>query len=123
MIEVWKPLPGYEGWYEISSKGRVKRVAPGCGTRVGKILKNRITKDGYAYVIVNRRGEAKDLRIGRLVCEAFNGPCPEGKQCNHKDGVKLNDTPTNLEWVTPSENITHSVYVLGNPCYGYVIKK
>jgi hypothetical protein len=123
VTEVWKPLPKYKGWYEISSNGRVKRIAPGCGTRVGKILKRRLTRDGYAYVRVNKKGISKDLRIGKSVCEAFHGPCPKGKQCNHKDGVKLNDVPENLEWATPSENITHSVFVLGNPCFGHTLKK
>lgn len=55
------------------------------------------------------------LLVHRLVCEAFNGPAPSSKhQVNHKNGIKDDNRPSNLEWVTHKENGVHSATVLNN---------
>lgn len=69
-------------------------------------------KQGYKYAVIRYRGTNVNKAIHRIVAEAFI-PNPDGKpQVNHKDGNKLNNTVSNLEWVTAKENTRHSVYVL-----------
>src|SRR4051794_959304 len=96
----WRPIKGYEGLYEVSNDGRVRRVQ--------QCLKPAYTK-GYAHVTLCKEGEVRTLRITRLVAETFI-PNPEGKpQVNHKNGNPANDSITNLEWATASENTQHAV--------------
>lgn len=110
--EVWRPVAGYEGVYEVSSRGRIKRVLAGQGTRVGTILKGRITK-GYLYVNLCLNGKRRGYRINRLVCEAFHGPS-FGRESNHRNGIKTDNRSRNLEWSTHSQNNLHKTRVLGH---------
>lgn len=106
--EVWKPIPGYEGLYEVSNKGRVKRLEQDIICKNGvkrhkkeRILKGTVQNNGYLYV--NLYDGPK--RVHRLVAEAFI-PNPEGKpQVNHKDEDKTNNHVENLEWMTAKENL------------------
>jgi hypothetical protein len=101
-----------DGCYEVSSIGAVRRAKPEANTYPGKMLKVHVDRFGYASVFLYRNGVKGHYRVGRLVAEAWLGPCLEGRQVNHKDGVKGHDYPKNLEWVTPSENTRHA-YSLG----------
>jgi NUMOD4 motif-containing protein/HNH endonuclease len=101
--EIWKPVLGYEGLYEVSNQGRVK------GLKRGKLLGVFLDPlRGYPKVVLHRNSIAKAVFVHRLVAGAFIGPLPEGKQVNHKDGTKTHNAPTNLEYVTPSENAKHA---------------
>lgn len=92
--------------YAVSSFGRVMRTVSGTGTYPGKLLKARITTTGYVqFVLLNRI----HMLSHRLVAEAFIGPAPEGMHVNHLDGVKCNNHVSNLEYVTPMENIQHAM--------------
>ena len=115
MIEEWKPIIGYEGYYEISNCSNVKRLA-----RVGKhsiygkmniseiILKQNKTEKGYLSVTLTKNGNRKVYRCHRLVAIHFI-PNPDNKpEVNHKDGVKTNNYDWNLEWATHKENIIHA---------------
>jgi hypothetical protein len=110
MVERWKEVFG--GYYEVSSIGRVRRMRPGRGTNVGKIRKCGFDKDGYLAVALYIKGRAVRILVHRLVAKAFIGPCPKGKEVNHKDGVKKNCHWTNLEYLTKSQNQLHA-YRLG----------
>lgn len=111
MQEVWKPIPGYEGFYEVSNVGNVRRI-PGFHCKTYKILKPKITHDGYHETALCKNHKYKYIRTHRLVAMVFCEK-PEGKtEVNHIDGDKLNNCAENLEWVTSSENQKHA-YRLG----------
>lgn len=115
--ERWLPVVGYEGVYEVSSLGRVKRVKAATGAKVGRILRHRYGSGGYAQVALSCKCKALKLPVHWLVCAAFIGPRPEGKHINHKNGVPDDNRVENLEYVTLQENILHSRRVLGK-CVG-----
>lgn len=113
MKEIWKDIKGYDGLYQVSNTGRVRSS--------NGIMKSRVS-GCYPRIKLCNNGASEHLFVHRLVAEAFI-PNPENKsQVNHKDGNKLNNVVSNLEWVTPSENAIHSHRVLGhkayNPCLG-----
>src|SRR5699024_1760168 len=105
-VEVWEPIKGYEESYLVSNLGRVKSK-PRTGTR-GGILKELYSSWQYNRVNLYKNGGMNSFTIHRLVAQAFL-PNPENKpQVNHKDGNKLNNALSNLEWVTQSENQLHA---------------
>lgn len=115
VFEVWLPVRGYEGLYEVSHLGRVRsvdrKVEYSDGrtvTKRGKILSISAGKNGYENVRLYKDKKAKNHSVHRLVAEAFISN-PEGKsQVNHKDRNPLNNDFTNLEWVTHQENADHA---------------
>lgn len=103
--EVFKPVLGYEGRYEISNYGRVKSIFPK-SIRILKYSNSNI--GGYYPYHLSKDSKIKVTSAHRLVAEAFI-PNPENKpQVNHKDGDKSNNHVSNLEWVTAKENIQHA---------------
>jgi hypothetical protein len=114
MNEIWRPVVGFEGVYEVSDHGRVKRIMGGRGAVTGKILSlNRLNKKGYATVwlhkFINGVQVKKFMTTHHVVAAAFLPPQPTpDHQVNHKDGVKTNNCADNLEWVTNQENMDHS---------------
>ena len=111
VLEEWKPVYGYEGFYEVSTEGRVRSLPR--ATTNGGILKPIYSKDGYASVHLSREGHDKIKRINRLVAEAFI-PNPENKpEVNHLNGIRDDNRLCNLEWATTSENNLHACRVLG----------
>lgn len=98
--EVWIDIPGFPG-YEVSSFGRVrswKRSRP-------IILAQMICCEGYAKLSLSRNGHTTQHRVNRLVLESFVGPCPEGYQSSHENGVRSDNRLSNLSWKTPLENM------------------
>lgn len=109
--ETWKPAIGYEGAYEVSSYGRVRSVRPPDSNRrtpIGYIIKPRVNK-GYYSVWLWKGGKNKANRVHHLVLEAFCRSRPDGYQANHINGQKLDNRCSNLEWVTPSQNMQHAI--------------
>jgi len=113
--EEWRPVVGWEGLYAVSNMGRVMRVCGGTrNTRAGRILKPQPTHDGYLNVSLHRGGGVFGrLYVARMVAFAFLPRKAGRDQVNHIDGVKTNNTTSNLEWVNASENSRHSCTVLG----------
>lgn len=109
MVEEWREVPGFEGKYEISSFGRLKRIESNrhVGNGNTAILRERIST-GFVSDHGYRRttlGSNHKRYIHQLVCEAFHGPCPEGKnQVAHYDGNKQNNRFDNLRWVDWQDN-------------------
>jgi len=110
--ETWKPVVGYEWYYEVSDEGNVRTVGRYINSRTfrdSRMLKKKITKNGYESVGLRKDGKTKRLGVHRLVAQAFI-PNPFGKsEVNHIDGNKRNNAVSNLEWVSRSENMVHSV--------------
>jgi hypothetical protein len=113
--EVWKPIDGFEGAYEVSNFGRVKSIKRLRRTKGGgvtfvseRMLKPAIDHFGYCKVVLTKNGKRHYYKVHRLVAIAFI-PNPENKpEVNHKDGDKTNNCITNLEWNTPTENKRHA---------------
>jgi hypothetical protein len=127
MSEIWKDIPEFEGFYQASNLGRIKRLFGVIKTKKRKRLtwysmsekcetltvQERILSpgkdfNGYFKVNLNKNGKSKNYFVHRLVALAFI-PNPENKpQVNHKDLDKINNNLSNLEWVTHQENISHA---------------
>jgi hypothetical protein len=106
--EEWRAVVGLEGWYEVSSHGRVRRVMPAKGTVVGTIIKPTLSTRDRIQVTLSRNGKQKTYPVHRLVASAFLGPCPDDKETNHIDYDHKNNRADNLEYITRQENMTHS---------------
>lgn len=105
--EEWKPVFGYEGIYEISNYGRVKRACSGKGTYTGKIIKSYVIDPGYSRVGLTKNAKTKSKYVHQLVMLSFVGECPEGLEVNHRDGDRANPRLNNLEYISRSENLLH----------------
>ena len=111
MREVFEDLKGYEESYQISDFGRIftKRRLVGNQIYYGKELVPQLTNDGYLKITLCKNGESKKFYLHRLVAIQFIDNNTNLPQVNHKDGNKLNNTVTNLEWCTKIENQNHAV--------------
>jgi hypothetical protein len=109
MEEVWKPIKGYEGLYEISNLGRIKSLPkPNYKSKI-KILKPPLNTYGYCYVTFFKDKHKYNYLIHRLVLQAFIGY--SDMQCNHKNGIKTDNRLENLEYCTQSENMIHAYQI------------
>ncbi len=112
--EIWKDIIEYEGLYQVSNYGRIRSLETfvnhryGKRIRKGKIKTLAVNKGGYHTVNLFKDNETKMLKAHRALMQAFV-PNPENKRTvNHKDGNKLNNHISNLEWATHKENNIHA---------------
>ena len=109
MQEIWKDIPGFENKYQVSNIGNVRSLSYLGHPGKIHIIKQQHTYDGYCRVPLMRDGKKHCVTTHILVAKTFI-PNPYNKQqVNHKDGNKNNNCVDNLEWVTPKENIEHSI--------------
>lgn len=111
MSELWKDINGYEGLYQISNKGKIRKlrfINNICNKEKIFELTPQIINSGYQKVMLYKNGEYKNALVHRLVAEAFVENPDNKKIVNHKDGDKTNNYADNLEWVTHGENMTHA---------------
>jgi hypothetical protein len=110
MKEKWKDIDSHKGIYKVSNLGRVRRVIASNTGKAGMILSP--INERYQKVGLWKRGRMTPSLIHRLVATAFVINPRNKKTVNHKDGNRYNNISTNLEWVTPSENMMHAKRVL-----------
>lgn len=115
MQEIWKDVPGWVGFYQVSNSGRVRSLPRiiiwvDKGIRrprplKGKILKQQISTKGYRKVSLTKPGKRTQPLVHDLVLTAFRGPKPKELQACHNDGDKANNRPDNLRYDTCQANI------------------
>lgn len=105
MDEIWKDVVGYEGVYQVSNEGVVKRIPHYSTTKDGvkKYLNERILCPvenfrGYYKVSLSKNGVTRQCFVHRIVAMAFIPNPNNYAQVNHKDEDKKNNSPDNLEW-------------------------
>lgn len=97
--EIWKPVVGYEGIYEVSSLGKIRCKKGEKSLRFSGPPKNkRFVVDLY------KDGKKRTIKVHVLVLEAFVGPRPTNFYACHNDGNPLNNDIKNLRWDTPKSN-------------------
>lgn len=115
--EVWLPIQGYEGLYEVSHYGRIRsldrivRSNPINGFRFqkGRIKGQSDNGEGYLIVSLYKDGVGRLFYAHRLIATAFiSDPPDENSTVNHKDGNKYNNYWRNLEWMTMADNHKHA---------------
>jgi len=116
VVEVWKPVVGWEAYYEVSSLGRVRSACDrgqGCfRTFKGRILQLQDTGGGYKFVLLCPG--PRRCKVHRLVAVAFLGPPPFPRaEVNHKNGLPADNRVENLEWCSHRQNMQHQYRVLG----------
>ena len=106
-MEVWKDIRGYEGLYQVSNLGNVRRSKQ---ESTGRLLNPYVNSHGYLTVGLSKNGVVSREMVHRLVAKAFienpfDFPC-----INHKDECKSNNTVSNLEWCDKSYNNTYGTH-------------
>lgn len=116
MTEEWRPIIGWEGFYEVSNLGRVRSVtrtvrvhckdkADHERTYIGNVLMGGVLPSGHRFVNLRRPGmrAARSMLVHQIVAEAFISARPHGLEVRHFDGDPSNNDVTNLRWGTRSE--------------------
>ena len=121
MQEIWKDIKGYEGLYQVSNLGKVKSLKKEVNFYSGlykevkkrkykeRIINLKKTNRGYMNITLYKNGIRKHFNVHRLVADTFILNPNNLPEVNHKDGNKENNCVDNLEWVTRSENMQHSL--------------
>lgn len=114
-MEKWKPIDGFEGFYEVSDKGRVRSVSrtirQSNGTERTKkshvLAQTAHYRNGYLSVMLSKEGCKKRVSVHRLVASAFVPNDKHLPEVNHKDETKTNNSAENLEWCDRRYNNTY----------------
>jgi hypothetical protein len=103
----WRPIPSTNGAYEASSAGEIRRRG------MSTVRKQTPREDGYVRICLSLNGKLSNTYVHILVAEAFLGPRPAEMDTNHKNGVKSDNRPENLEYLTRKDHEKHTREVLG----------
>lgn len=130
MNEIWKEIPNYEGYFEVSTLGNfrskdriIKYKQSGTRNYPGKPLKVEVMQDGYSRIVLMKESIKRRYMCHRLVAETYISNPGNKPYVNHIDGNRSNNCVENLEWCTQSENERHSVDVLGKSMKGKTTPK
>lgn len=113
-MEIWKDIPGYEGSYQVSSRGRIKSLSRIMYRRgkypfqsKEKYMALCVSSTGYYIASVRKDGKVKNMKAHIAVAMAFLGYIPNGKYdivVDHIDNDKLNNNLSNLQLITQRLN-------------------
>lgn len=113
---MWKDIPGWEGFYQVSDDGQIRSldrtiIRNKVGMRIrGKLLSTSSDSRGYLSVGLYRSNRCYNYLVHRLVLLTFDPvPNSDNLQCNHKNGDKQDNRLCNLEWATPKQNQQHAI--------------
>lgn len=107
MNELWKDVDGYEGLYQISNYGNIRRILD-TNRSLDRMLKIQHHSNGYQSIVLYKNNKGTNKLIHRLVAIAFIQNTNKCSEVNHIDGNKDNNHVDNLEWCTSSENKKHA---------------
>jgi hypothetical protein len=112
MIETWRDIPDYEGFYEVSNMGNVRSVDREVWNGYTFFLKKgrplKLKYNNYVEIHLCKEGKVKKHYVHRLVLASHYGYNPLLPHCNHLDGDHYNNHIDNLEWTTLLENNRHA---------------
>lgn len=112
LIEEWRPVVGWERYYEVSSVGRIKRLSrivscnDGRTYRIPEKLMSpyKEKRGGHLFIDLHVDGNDRKTQVHTLVLETFVGPKPNGTECRHLNGVPDDNRVENICWGTRQEN-------------------
>lgn len=122
MEEIWKDIPNYEGYYQARNLGRIRSVDREidvngknqhckfkCKQLIkGKIMKSKLTKDGYYEIGLTKNGKTKYIRVHRLIAITFIPNLNNYPVINHINHNRLDNRVENLEWCSIKYNTRYS---------------
>lgn len=109
--EIWKPVVGYEGLYEVSNLGKVRSLNYLKQRGRIELMKPLLVWDGHLVISLSKEGRARKKLVHRLVAEAFIPNPLMLPQINHKNEIKDDNRVENLEWCTLSYNIQYGTRI------------
>jgi hypothetical protein len=114
--EIWRPVVGYEGQYEVSDLGRVRSLdrlvvykRGGIRLFVGRIRRHSHIPSGHQIVKLSVNSKSQAWWVHRLVAAAFIGPCPDGLEVCHNNGDPTDNQVQNLRYDTHKANMQDAV--------------
>lgn len=125
MNEEWRDIPGFEGWYQVSNLGRVKRIRKVHWNHGKKniverehILSPTPDRKGYLIVVIGNENIKKHMKVHRLVAEAFIPNQQNKEQVDHINRIVDDNRVENLRWVSNKENQLNSSSNRIIKCFG-----
>ncbi len=107
--ELWKPIEGYEGLYDVSSWGRIRSYSRTTKRLlVPEIRRPKLYQTGYFYAPLSKKSKVKWCQVHRLVAKHFISNPLNLPQVNHINFCRTDNCVSNLEWVSVAENTAHS---------------
>lgn len=106
-IKLWKPVPGYEGRYEVSSHGELRSliVSERQTRKRPRLVRSTVAADGYARVSLALKGKYRQWTVHSIVAAAFIGPRPRGADVRHLNGIKHHNAATNIAYGSRADNM------------------
>lgn len=113
---IWKAIPGYEGYYEVSTEGEIRSLDRYVNNRnsfvVGRIMHLSMGPSGYLQVGLCKNGKRKNFKVHKIVAKVFI-PNPDNKPCvDHINTCRTDNRACNLRWVSLKENSSNPLTII-----------